>query len=51
MVDQTELKVVQQINYLRSMISHDAKIDKEADNRLAKANNAFGRLASASSTI
>ena len=40
----TELKTVQQFTYLGCTISSDAKINKEVDNRLAKANSAFGRL-------
>lgn len=43
-IEQTELKVVHQFSYLGCVISSDAKIDKEVDNRLAKANSAFGRL-------
>ena len=34
-VGQTELKSVQHFNNLGSMISHDTKIAKEVDNRLA----------------
>ena len=40
----TELKITQQFTYLGCTNSSDAKIDKEIDNRLAKANNSFGRL-------
>ena len=43
-IDRTELNVVNQFTYLGCVISSDAKIDKEIDNRLAKANSAFGRL-------
>ncbi|CAH1249728.1 Hypp8672 [Branchiostoma lanceolatum] len=43
-IGETELKAVQQFTYLGSTISSDARIDKEVDNRLAKANSAFGRL-------
>ena len=38
------LKTVQQFTYLGCTISSDAKVDKELDNRLGKANRAFGRL-------
>ena len=41
---ETELKSVQQFTYPCCIISSDARIDKEVDNRLAKANGAFGRL-------
>ncbi|XP_078612812.1 uncharacterized protein LOC144882704 [Branchiostoma floridae x Branchiostoma japonicum] len=44
MIDESELKPVHQFTYLGSTISSDARIDKEVDNRLAKANSAFGRL-------
>ena len=43
-IGETELKPVQQFSYLGCTISSDARIDKEADNRLAKARSAFGRL-------
>ena len=43
-IGETELNVVQQFNYLGCTISSDAKIDKDIDNRLAKANGAFGKL-------
>ena len=43
-INGTLLKTVQQFCYLGSIISTDARIDKEVDNRLAKANSAFGRL-------
>ena len=43
-IGQTALKSVQQFTYLGCVISSDAKIDKEVDNRLAKASSAFGRL-------
>jgi hypothetical protein len=43
-IGDTELKVPPQFTYLGSTITSDAKIDKEIDNRLAKANSAFGRL-------
>ncbi|KAI8500865.1 hypothetical protein Bbelb_216830 [Branchiostoma belcheri] len=43
-IGEKPLKAVHQFTYLGSTITSDAKIDKEVDNRLAKANNAFGRL-------
>ena len=43
-IGDSELKSTQQFSYLGCTISSDAKIDKEVDNRLAKANNSFGRL-------
>ncbi|XP_068724054.1 uncharacterized protein [Montipora capricornis] len=43
-IGDTELKSTQQFTYLDCTISSDAKIDKEIDNRLAKANSSFGRL-------
>jgi len=43
-IGETELNRVQQFTYLGCTISSDARIDKEIDNRLAKANRAFGRL-------
>ena len=43
-IGDTELKSTQQFTYLGCTISSDAKIDKEVDNRLAKANSSFGRL-------
>ena len=41
-IGDTELKSTQQFTYLGCTISSDAKIDKEIDNRLAKANSSFG---------
>ena len=41
---ETELKAVHQFTYLGCTITSDAKIDREIDNRLAKAYSAFGRL-------
>ncbi|KAJ7427802.1 hypothetical protein WISP_03822 [Willisornis vidua] len=41
---ESELMSVQQFTYLGSIISLDNKIDKEIDNRLAKAYRAFGKL-------
>ena len=43
-IGKTVLKSVQQFTYLGYIILSDARIDKEVDNRLAKANSAFGRL-------
>jgi len=43
-IGETELKAVQQFTYLGCTIYSDAKIDKEVDNRLAKASSVFGRL-------
>ena len=43
-IGESELKTVHQFTYLGCTITSDAKIDKEVDNRLAKANSAFGRL-------
>ncbi|XP_069777179.1 late secretory pathway protein AVL9 homolog isoform X2 [Narcine bancroftii] len=43
-IEHTKLKTVNQFTYLGCTISSDARIDKEIDNRLAKANSAFGRL-------
>ena len=43
-IGETELKSVQQFTYLRCTISSDARVDKGIDNRLAKANSAFGGL-------
>ena len=39
-----ELKAVHQLIYLGCTIASDAKIDREVDNRLAKANRTFSRL-------
>ena len=43
-IGETVLKSVEQFTYLGCAISSNARIDGEIDNRLAKANNAFGRL-------
>ena len=43
-ISETELKSVQQFSYQGYTISSDARIDKEVDNRLAKASSAFDRL-------
>ena len=42
-IGETELKFTQQFTYLGCTISSDAKIDKEIDNSLEKANSSFGR--------
>ncbi|XP_069778346.1 uncharacterized protein [Narcine bancroftii] len=43
-IGHTKLKAVNQFTYLDCNISSDARIDNKIDNRLAKANSAFGRL-------
>ena len=43
-IDETELNTVHKFAYLGCIISSDAKIDKEIDNRVAKENIAFSRL-------
>ncbi|XP_051627166.1 uncharacterized protein LOC127462545 [Manacus candei] len=43
-IGKSELKSVQQFNYLGSLISSDGKIDGEIDNRLTKAYNTFRKL-------
>ena len=43
-IEETELKTIHQFTYLGCKITSDAKIDREINNRLAKSNNAFGRL-------
>ena len=43
-IGDTALNTVENFTYLGCTISSDAKIDKELDNRLGKANKAFGRL-------
>ncbi|XP_069742434.1 uncharacterized protein [Narcine bancroftii] len=43
-IGHTKLKTVNQFTYLGCTISSDARIDKKIDNRLTKANSAFGRL-------
>ncbi|GFS05221.1 LINE-1 retrotransposable element ORF2 protein [Elysia marginata] len=43
-INNTGLKATQQFTYLGSIISYDAKIDKEIDNKLSKANSSFGRM-------
>ena len=43
-ISRTELKAVHLFTYLGCTITSDTKIDREVDNRQAKANSAFGRL-------
>ena len=43
-IDGTTLKAADHFTYLGSVISNDASIDKDVDNRLAKASGSFGRL-------
>ncbi|XP_071510462.1 uncharacterized protein [Diadema antillarum] len=43
-IGQTDLKTIDQFTYLGSTITSNARVDKEIDNRLAKASSAFGRL-------
>ena len=43
-IGETELKADHRFTYLGCTIISDAKIDREIDNRLAKATSTFGRL-------
>ena len=43
-INETEVKSVHQFNYLGCVISSEDRIDKEVDNRLAKANRTLVRL-------
>ncbi|GFN82465.1 nucleoside diphosphate-linked moiety x motif 17-like [Plakobranchus ocellatus] len=43
-INSSELKSTPQFTYLGCTISSDAGLDKEIDNRLARANSSFGRL-------
>ena len=43
-VDGTTLNPVEHFTYLGSVMSNDATIDKDLDNRLSKASSSFGRL-------
>ncbi|GFO50142.1 RNA-directed DNA polymerase from mobile element jockey [Plakobranchus ocellatus] len=43
-INSSELKSTPQFTYLGCTISSDARLDKEIDNRLARANSSFGRL-------
>ncbi|GFO08688.1 hypothetical protein PoB_003519300 [Plakobranchus ocellatus] len=44
LINSSELKSTPQFTYLGCTISSDARLDKEIDNRLARANSSFGRL-------
>ena len=43
-IDGTNLNAVEHFTYLRSVISNDASVSKDLDNRLSKASSSFGRL-------
>ena len=43
-IDGANLNAVQHFTYLASVISNDATVSKNLDNRLSKASNSFGRL-------
>ena len=43
-IDGTNLSAVEQFTYLGSVISNDATVSKDLDNRLSKASSSFGRL-------
>ena len=43
-IDGTNLKAVENFTYLGSVISNDATVSKDLDNRLSKASSSFGRL-------
>ena len=43
-IDGTNLNAVEHFTYLGSVISSDATVSKNLDNRLSKASNSFGRL-------
>ena len=43
-IDGTNLNAVEHFTYLGSVISNDARVSKDFDNRLSKANSSFGRL-------
>ena len=43
-IDATNLKAVEHFTYLGSVISSDATVSKNLDNRLSKASSSFGRL-------
>ena len=43
-IEGTALNTVEHFTYLGSVISNDATVAKDVDNRLAKANSSFGRL-------
>ena len=43
-IDGTNLIAVEHFTYLGSVISNDATVSKDLDNRLSKASSSFGRL-------
>ena len=43
-IDGTNLNTVKHFTYLGSVISNDATVSKDLDNRLSKASSSFGRL-------
>ena len=43
-IEGTSLNSVEHLTYLGSVISNDATVNKDLDNRLARASSAFGRL-------
>ena len=43
-IDSTNLNAVEHFTYLGSIISNDATVSKNLDNRLSKASSSFGRL-------
>ena len=43
-IDDTNLNAVEHFTYLGSVISNDATVSKDLDNRLSKASSSFGRL-------
>ena len=43
-IDGTNLNAVEHFTYLGSVISNDATVSKDLDNRLSKASSSFGRL-------
>ena len=43
-IDGTNLNAVEHFTYLGSIISNDATVSKDLDNRLSKASSSFGRL-------
>ena len=43
-IDGTNLNSVEHFTYLGSVISNDATVSKDLDNRLSKASSSFGRL-------
>ena len=43
-INGTNLNAVEHLTYLGSVISNDATVSKDLDNRLSKASSSFGRL-------